>query len=120
VRFVLQRDRRDAFQFAALESEAAAHALEAHGGLAALPDSAVVVTDRGTPDERLLLRSDAIFFIADQLGQPWRLALLGALFPRFVRDFVYDRVAASRARLFGRTEVCMVPTLAQRAKFLES
>jgi len=119
VRFVLSHDRRDAFRFAALESEAAARVLAPHGGLSTLPDSAVVLTDVGTPAERLLLRSDAILFIADQMGQPWRLALLGFLLPKAVRNFLYDRVAASRARLFGRTDTCMVPTPEQRAKFVE-
>jgi predicted DCC family thiol-disulfide oxidoreductase YuxK len=30
--------------------------------------------------------------------------------PRPVRDWLYDRVARNRYRLFGRTETCMVPT----------
>lgn len=118
VQFALKRDHQGAFQFAALESAPAAAALAPHGGLAGLPDSAIVLVGRGTPEEHLLLRSDAILFVADQVGHPWRLALLGGALPRFLRDFLYDRLAAWRAVLFGRRDTCLVPTPAERARFL--
>jgi predicted DCC family thiol-disulfide oxidoreductase YuxK len=35
-----------------------------------------------------------------------------------VRDFLYDRVARDRYRLFGRTESCLVPSPDVARRFL--
>jgi len=39
--------------------------------------------------------------------------------PRFIRDRVYDAVAARRYRWFGRRDVCMVPTPELQKRFLK-
>jgi predicted DCC family thiol-disulfide oxidoreductase YuxK len=39
--------------------------------------------------------------------------------PRFIRDRVYDGIAARRYRWFGRREACLVPTPELRRRFLE-
>ena len=49
---------------------------------------------------------------------PWPLLSAGLLVPRPVRDWLYDRVALNRYALFGRQEVCMVPTPEIRNRFL--
>ena len=57
---------------------------------------------------RAHFKSDTIVAVLQQLPRwPWARAL--ALVPRLLRDFVYDRVAQNRYRLFGRTESCMIP-----------
>ena len=114
VRFVIARDPKSHFQFAALTSDAAARALEAAGASDPLPDSLVVI-DEG----RLLTRSDAALRIARGLRFPWPLARALAVIPRPIRDRSYDFIARHRYGWFGRRQTCLVPTPAIRARFLE-
>jgi predicted DCC family thiol-disulfide oxidoreductase YuxK len=101
VKFVLRHDREGkTFRFAPLQGptfEAAVPAAQR----AAMPDSMVV----RTADGRLLLKSEAWLHIMRRLGGVWKL-IGGAcrIFPRPVRDWGYDFVAAVRFRIFGRRD----------------
>jgi predicted DCC family thiol-disulfide oxidoreductase YuxK len=115
VQFLIDHDRDAHLRFAALQSEAGARVLQAHGR--AVPT--------GDPDSVLLVagghvysHSDAALRIARLLGFPWSLAAVALVVPRFVRDAVYRFIARHRYRWFGREESCRVPTPALRARFL--
>ena len=111
VQFVIERDPAGRFQFAPLQSDAAARLL----GVAPppLPDSLVLLEDG-----RLFTRSTAALRVARGLRFPWPLAYVFVAVPRPVRDCVYDAVARNRYRWFGRRDVCMVPTPELRSRFL--
>lgn len=113
VRFIVSRDPSARFHFAALQSPAAASILRDAGVAAPLPDSMVLVQDG-----RVFVRSDAALRIARGLRFPWPLAYTLIAVPRFVRDAVYDVIAAHRYRWFGRRDVCMVPTPDLVGRFL--
>ena len=114
VQFVIARDPGARLQFAALQSPAAARLVASAGSRHALPDSIVLVEDG-----RLWTRSTAALRIARHLRFPWPAAYALIAVPRPLRDWVYDLVARNRYRWFGRRDVCMVPTPALRARFLE-
>lgn len=113
VQFVIARDPRAQFRFAALSSGPAAALLRASGVREPIPDTMVLVEDG-----RVYFRSDAPLRIARRLTFPWPLAYGFAVVPRFLRDRVYDVIAARRYRWFGRRDVCMVPTPELRNRFL--
>ena len=115
VQFLIDHDKGERLRFAALQSEAGARVLQAHGRTAPTgdPDS-VVLVEAG----RVYDHSDAALRIARHLGFPWSLAAIGWVFPRFLRDAVYRFIARNRYRWFGREESCRVPTPALRARFL--
>lgn len=113
VRFILRRDRRGAFRFAALQSEAGARLLRQHGIDPATVDSLVFVRD-GRP----CLKSDAVLAIAGSLRAPWSLLAVFRIVPRRLRDGLYDVVARHRASWFGRTDHCRLPEEADAARFL--
>jgi predicted DCC family thiol-disulfide oxidoreductase YuxK len=115
VRFLIARDPKARFRFAALQSEAARAACVGHELRATRTQDTVVVIEDG----RALERSDAALAIARHLPFPW--PLLGAFraLPRGVRDAMYGLVAGNRHRWFGRSEACMVPTPEIRARFLD-
>lgn len=114
VRALLRRDRRGALRFAPLQSAYARTRLAAAGIDADALDSVAFVDDAG----RAYVRSEAFFAIMSTLGAPYRY--LGALriVPRGLRDWVYDRVAATRYRVFGRHEACWLPRPEWRGRFL--
>lgn len=114
VRFILRRDRRGEFRFASLQSEAGAAIRAEAGGSSALPDS-IVLVEGG----RVHIRSDAALRIARRLGGAWAIAWRLRVVPRPLRDWIYDRVAKNRYRLFGRREECARPTPELRTRFLD-
>ena len=117
--FVLKRDARDRFRFASLQSELAKNLLQHHGADAEDLDTVYVVRDYGAANENLLARSDAILYLLRELGGIWSLARVGRVIPRWLRDRLYNLVARNRYRVFGRSEVCMMPEARHRHKFLD-
>jgi predicted DCC family thiol-disulfide oxidoreductase YuxK len=115
VRFVIARDPGAHFRFAPLSSAAATRVLRDAGIDRPIPDSMVLV-EAGTA----YFRSVAPLRIARQLTFPWPLAYGLILVPRFIRDRVYDIIAARRYRWFGRRDACMMPTPDLRQRFLDS
>jgi predicted DCC family thiol-disulfide oxidoreductase YuxK len=103
VRFLLAEDRAGLVRFAPLHGPSFEREL-APGARAALPDSVVVLDDEGRP----LVRSQGVRHVLATLGGAWRvLAVLQGLFPRFVRDLVYDAIARVRKAVFGtKADVC--------------
>lgn len=113
VRLAMALDRRGRLRFTPLQSPYGRALAQRHGLDPANPDS-FVFFDRG----RARLRSDGALALAARLGPLWSLA--GALrhVPAGLRDLAYDRLAANRYRLFGKSDSCMVPTPAQAARFI--
>ena len=117
--FLLKRDARDRFRFASLQSEFAKTVLQRHGADAEDLDTVYVVRNHAETGENLLARSDAILYLLRELGGIWSLARVGRVLPRWLRDRIYNLVARNRYRVFGRSEVCMMPDPRHRHKFLD-
>jgi predicted DCC family thiol-disulfide oxidoreductase YuxK len=113
VQFIIDRDPRARFSFAALQSDAAAQLLSGQRRTAPVLDS-VVLVEQG----RLAFESTAVLRIARRLGFPWALAYAFIVVPRPLRDWAYRLAAPHRYRWFGRRDRCMVPTADIRARFL--
>lgn len=119
VQFILKRDKRNYFRFASLQSGWASFLLQRHHLDPLDLDTVYVVIDHAQVTERLLARSDAILFLLGKLGGIWKLAALGKVLPRTIRDGIYGLVARNRYRVFGKFESCMLPDSKHRAKFLD-
>ncbi len=119
VQFILRRDRDAIFRFASLQSALAARILARHGANPTDLDTVYVVVHERR-DEYLLSRSDAVVFVLKQLGSLWRaVASLLHLLPRFLRDPAYNAVARHRYRIFGRFDVCLLPSDKDQSRFLD-
>jgi predicted DCC family thiol-disulfide oxidoreductase YuxK len=77
------------------------------------PDSFVVL-DGG----RILRDSDAVLAVIDGLGWPWRIAAIVKYVPKTWRDRAYLLLARNRYRIFGRREVCWLPSPEQARRVL--
>lgn len=120
VRFVLARDRRRRFRFAAIQGRVGRSLLAAHGRDPDRLDTVYVAVDHASEKARVLDRSAAVLFVFDQLGPPWRAAALLRHAPAPLLDWLYDRVAAHRYRVFGRLPACPVPDPEHRDRFLDA
>ena len=120
VQFILQRDRKnDRFRFAPLQSDLAEDVLPKHGKNPKDLNTLFLLVDPGQPTERVYQKSTAAMLITRGLGGTRRLlSYFIALFPRPIRDWGYDRVAANRYRFFGKREACRIPSKEDRAKFI--
>jgi predicted DCC family thiol-disulfide oxidoreductase YuxK len=120
VTFVLARDRAGTFRFASLQSDLARTTLMRHGRNAGEVTTLVLVLDAGLPTERLLDQSSAALQVLKQLPGGWRgLGRVMTLAPAPLRDVVYDLVARTRYRTFGKYDVCPLPSPAVRDRFLD-
>ena len=54
------------------------------------------------------------------LGGPWKLLKVARIMPAPLRDWLYDRFAGIRYRVFGRYDSCPLPPAEVRARFLDS
>ncbi len=112
VKFMFKYDKKAVFSFASLQSESA-QILLIKAGLTEVPDSVIVIKEG-----KALVKSDAALSIIQQLGGWFKLLLVVRLFPRSIRDRLYDEVAKRRYKWFGKKESCMIPTKEQRKRFL--
>jgi len=118
VQLVLRHDRRRTLRFAPLQGKFGRAVLAGHPELEGIDSMAWVERERTSGASRVLVRSDAGLRIAGYLGGPWRLAILGRLIPRIVRDRIYDLIARHRHRLMGSGSSCLVPAPDVRERFI--
>jgi predicted DCC family thiol-disulfide oxidoreductase YuxK len=117
VQFLLRRDRRAVFSFAALQGGTAA-AIRSRHPLLEGADSMVLVRDAGGAGEQVLVRSTAALYALAALGGVWRVVSWVRILPRPLRDAVYDAIAKRRYRWFGKFDSCRLPAAGDAARFL--
>jgi predicted DCC family thiol-disulfide oxidoreductase YuxK len=114
IRFLLDEGAAEVLRFAPLQGETA----KAFPKLASEKRSVVLVLNRGTAGETILLRSDAALGMLDQIGGIWRVMSLLRIIPRPVRDAVYGFIATRRYQWFGRFDACPARPPDVAARFL--
>ncbi len=113
VRFVIERDPKQFFRFASLQSEIAASLLKEHQLTVSL-DSIVLLKGN-----KYYTESTAVLHICKELHGWWKWLYLLIVIPKPLRDWAYRWFAKNRYRFFGRQESCMLPTPEIRERFLE-
>ena len=111
--FVIRRDTQARFRLLAAQTPLG-QALYRHYGLDPLNYQTNIVIEEG----KAHFKSDTAISVLAGLGLPWSLATSFRLIPRPIRDWLYDRIARNRYRLFGQRETCLVATPDIRARFL--
>ena len=109
--FVMKIDKEQKFHFSPLQSEFAQKNLPSE----MTTDLKTVVYKNG---DELSMKSDAVLKILNEVGGPWKLAMVGKILPRPVRDSAYEMVAENRYKLFGKKETCRLPTPEERERFV--
>jgi predicted DCC family thiol-disulfide oxidoreductase YuxK len=113
VRFVIARDPAARLRLAAVQSPAG-QAILAACGLSTEDFDTMVFVEGG----KAYFKSTAFLRAVRYLSSPWPWLAAGLAVPRPLRDWLYDRLARNRYRLFGRQESCMMPTPEIRSRFL--
>ncbi len=113
INFVMDRDRKQYYKFAANQSEAGRAVLAQYDITAEEIDTLIVIEEG-----KVYTHSTGALRIARHLGGAWPLLLVFLIVPRFIRDIVYRFIARNRYKWFGVREACRVPTPEERARFL--
>ncbi len=111
--FVIKYDTEQLFKLCSVQSEPGQELLRHFGYRTDDFDTMVYVEGQRAYDQ-----GDAFLQIISQFPLPWKLLGIGKIFPRFVRNWLYRRVASNRYALFGKSDTCMMPTPATQARFL--
>lgn len=113
VQFVIQRDAKQQFRFASIQSDLGQKVLQQYG-LSTTKINTVVLLN----NNQIYTHSTAALHIAQQLGGLWQLASLALWVPAPLRDAVYTFIAQNRYRWFGKQESCWLPTPELKNRFL--
>lgn len=119
VRTILRFDPHGTLRFAALDSDFARAVFDRHPAIKGV-DSVVFVDEPEQPDEHVAVRSSAALRVVDYLGGPWKLLGAARIIPAPLRDWLYDRIAGVRYRIFGKYDTCPLPPPEVRARFLDA
>ncbi|MEM1357711.1 MAG: thiol-disulfide oxidoreductase DCC family protein [Bacteroidota bacterium] len=114
VQWFITHDKRGELRFASLQSDLAKKLLP-EAGVDPSALSSLVVYENG----RALTKSDGALRAGELVGGFYGpLAKIFRLFPRFLRDGVYDLIATNRYRWFGKEEACMLPRPEWKERFV--
>ncbi|MEA4936378.1 MAG: thiol-disulfide oxidoreductase DCC family protein [Paludibacter sp.] len=115
VKFVIKRDRRKVFRFAALQSQSGQALLKKFDLPVADFDTFVLIIG-----DKYYTKSTAVLHVLKALGGGWKmLYILYQIIPQSLRNFIYNKVAGTRYRIFGKKETCLVPSQEIKDRFLE-
>ncbi|UCD59912.1 MAG: thiol-disulfide oxidoreductase DCC family protein [Flavobacteriaceae bacterium] len=115
VQFIIKRDKKNLYKFAALQSDVATLLLKERGIDSSKIDSIILID----PNTAYYIKSSAALEIGKTFGGGWRLLGIFEWVPRPLRDWVYDLIAKNRYSWFGKQNECMIPTPELKAKFLD-
>lgn len=113
VNFVIDRDTKNQFKFASLQSEFGQEQVQRLGEDPGQLNSIVLIEG-----DRFYRKSTAALRIARRLSGGWPLLFAFVIIPPFLRDMAYDFIAKNRYRWFGKEDTCRIPTPELSHRFL--
>ena len=112
VDWMMLRDKSGLYRFATLQGKTAASLLKKEY----TEDLKTIILSR---THQSYYKSGAVLRAVAGLGGFWSTASIFLILPRFIRNKVYDWIAANRYQWFGKKDQCRLPTLEERGRFLD-
>lgn len=114
VQFVIERDKKNKFLFASLQSDTGYLILKRFNLPANTFNSFILYKDG-----KIYTKSIGALEVAKQLSGTWPLLYIFIGIPSFIRDKVYDIIARNRYKWFGKKDSCWLPSPFLKSKFLD-
>lgn len=111
VDFLLKRDYKKIFLFAASQSESGKKFLS---NLSIEGVDSILYLRNG----KVLKSSTAVLYILRDLGYPWKLLFIFIFIPAFLRDALYSVFAKIRYSVLGKRSECRAPSENERKRFV--
>lgn len=112
VQWILKNDKKDQFLFAALQSNFGQQFLSQRG----LEQKQFNTLYLWKPNSYYYTKSEAVAKIAKILGGKFLLMSYLNIFPRFLSDKIYDKIAENRLKL--SSQKCFLPNDEEKKKFI--
>lgn len=112
VLFLIKHDKNCVFEFSPLQTSAGEKLIHQYH---LLNDNKSVILIK---DGIVFYKSDAIIEIAKKMTGWPQLLKYGYLFPKFLRDRIYDLIAKNRYYLFGKQASCPIPSADVKKRYL--
>ena len=112
VSLLIKYDKNNIFRFAAMQTKAGENIIQEYRILN--DRKSIILIKQGT----VFYKSDAIIEIAKQITGWPSIFKYGFLFPKFLRDGIYDLIAKNRYFLFGKKETCSIPSEKDSKRFI--
>jgi len=113
INFIIRQDKKKKYLFATLQSEFGRRLLH-QWNLPVNSFDSFLVFDNG----KLYSKSTAALRLYNQLPWYWKWTQLFWIFPKFLRDAVYNVIARNRYKWFGKKDECMLPSPEIKERFL--
>jgi predicted DCC family thiol-disulfide oxidoreductase YuxK len=113
VQWILERDKKDKFMFASLQSDFGQQFLSERG----LKTTEFNTMYLWRPGQFYLIKSRAVLAIANLLGGIYKLSAIGKVLPAFLSDKIYDMISRNRMKLANQK--CYLPDQHQKKKFIQ-
>ncbi len=113
VNFIMARDKRDRFRFAALQSPPGIE-LQKRFNIDPNDLSSFILIE----GDKHYRKTTAALRVGKYLGLPWSIGYVFIIIPPFIRNIAYNIIARYRYKWFGKKETCRVPSPEEKAKFL--
>jgi predicted DCC family thiol-disulfide oxidoreductase YuxK len=112
VSLLIKYDKNNIFRFAAMQTKAGENIIQEYRILN--DRKSIILIKQGT----VFYKSDAIIEIAKQITGWPSILKYGFLFPKFLRDGIYDLIAKNRYFLFGKKDTCSTPSEKDSKRFI--
>ncbi|MEH6443816.1 MAG: DCC1-like thiol-disulfide oxidoreductase family protein [Oceanospirillaceae bacterium] len=112
--FIIRHDKNHKFKLASVQSQEGIDILQ-HFNYPADAYETMLVVKGG----ECLEKSDAFFYVMTTLGLPWALITMFKIIPKVIRNWLYDRIALNRYKLFGKYNYCSLPTADHEHRYLK-
>lgn len=113
--FIIKHDRHRVFKLCSVQSNEGKKILIHFGYPTEFYDTMLYVEGN-----QCFQQSDAFFRIVAQLGFPWKVVCVFSIIPKRIRNWLYDRIALNRYRLFGKYDYCRLPSAEHEARFINA
>jgi predicted DCC family thiol-disulfide oxidoreductase YuxK len=106
-------DKTERFRICPVQNEVG-QAILAHFGMSAEDPESWIILDQG----QMYTGLEALAYLGRSTGGWGHLLRVVLILPKPIRDWLYQRVARNRYRLFGKADLCAVPDLAFQKRLM--
>ncbi|MCP4522508.1 MAG: thiol-disulfide oxidoreductase DCC family protein [Cytophagales bacterium] len=114
VQFIIERDKKEKFIFASLQSDKGQELLKKFGLPTQNFDSFVLIEE-----DKFYQKSTASLRVFSEFGGLWVLLKVLLIIPAFIRNPFYSIIANNRYKWFGKQESCWLPTPELQKRFFK-
>lgn len=112
--FIIAHDKQHHFKLCSVQSVEGQAILD-HFGYPVSYYKTMLYIEEGVCYEK----SDAFLRIIKLIGFPWSMLSTFKLVPRPTRDWLYDKIALNRYKIFGQHPYCWLPSVDHSKRFID-